>query len=100
MACLIDGRKYESGCTHHNPTIIKRFISSSLKSDSRLGSAASRRSPVPYSSQTHSINRTCFSGALNSIGFRPQAISNATTPKLKTSDSLDALPVITHSGAI
>ncbi|KVI01850.1 hypothetical protein Ccrd_019868 [Cynara cardunculus var. scolymus] len=37
---------------------------------------------------------------LYSMGFLPQAISNATTPKLNTSDSLLAFPVTTHSGAI
>ncbi|KVI01853.1 hypothetical protein Ccrd_019870 [Cynara cardunculus var. scolymus] len=51
-------------------------------------------------SQTHSTNLICLSGALYSMGFFPQAISNVTTPKLNTSDSLLAFPVTTHSGAI
>ncbi|RZC64274.1 hypothetical protein C5167_007964 [Papaver somniferum] len=45
------------------------------------------------------ITHTTKTSSIQSTDFLPQAISKATTPKLKTSDSLLALPVFMYSGA-
>nr|TKW32710.1 hypothetical protein SEVIR_2G185700v2 [Setaria viridis] len=101
-ACLMEGRRLQSGWAHTSPTTITRSISTRSKSPPIRSSAASTTAPLPYRPQTHSRRRALprFSWSSGTTGGRPQAISRSTTPKLYTSDSEPARPATRHSGSM
>ncbi|KAK9166200.1 hypothetical protein Scep_001391 [Stephania cephalantha] len=89
--------------TTQQPSIFPINLSTCFTSNSsptNLLSIATESVLLPYRPQIHStIPISTETSSMRCTDFLPQAIPKATTPKLYTSDSLLALPVLMYSGA-
>ncbi|BAT00902.1 Os07g0262700 [Oryza sativa Japonica Group] len=100
MTCLMPGLKLADGCEHSSPSFSTRHASSVLQSPCNLRSTVSLREPFLKWSRTQSTNISWLYRPLSSLtGLCPQVISRRNAPNVKTSVSLDALPVHISSGA-